>query len=374
MDNPAGEVASNTATVTVQTTSGVAAITLASRATSGAMATNRSWLPSLSANGNLVAFISDGTNLVPGVTTGGHAYLHNLATGVTTLINQTPGGEQSSSGVIGLKLAAGGRYAIFTSLAGDLVAGDDNGSQDVFVRDLETSTTKRVSLHADGTQITNAGNGQADMYVDISADGAFISFMSIHDLLGNEPSGTDSLYFRSIQSGFLVRVASTDDAGTVAYPALSANGEHLVYLYNTFTPGASRNTIVQYDTEASAYHEMFSVDSTDSASFMTEGISVSGDGRYITFPLRSPSMFNGSVFSQVLAIDRQNPDPHHHCEWKLQWLRQWQQLLATGVGRRTRALHDQCRQSHGRLRKRDSSCARRTRSARFGITRGLAPL
>ena len=70
----------------------------------------------------------------------------------------TPAGTQSQSpyGVIGLKLAAGGRYVIFSSLAEDLVADDTNGSQDVFVRDLQTGTTTRVSLRADGSQNSNS--------------------------------------------------------------------------------------------------------------------------------------------------------------------------------------------------------------------------
>ena len=70
VDNPAGEVASNTATVTVEAARRpgpiVTATTLVSRATNGATANNRSGLPSLSADGNIVAFISDATNLVPG--------------------------------------------------------------------------------------------------------------------------------------------------------------------------------------------------------------------------------------------------------------------------------------------------------------------
>ncbi len=142
-ENAAGLNVSYEATITVTAPggTGITTTTLASRATSGATANNRSGLPSLSADGNIVAFISDGTNLVPNF--GGYplasnnAYVRNMATGVTTLINQTPAGTQSQSpyGVNGLKLAAGGRHVIFSSLAGDLVADDDNGSQDVFVRD-----------------------------------------------------------------------------------------------------------------------------------------------------------------------------------------------------------------------------------------------
>ena len=285
-------MASNAATVTVRAPGGVTTTTLASRATNGATANNRSGPPSLSADGTIVAFISEGTNLVPGwrfslATT--NAYVRNISTGVTTLINQTPAGTQSQSpyGVIGLKLAAGGRYAIFSSLAGDLVADDDNGSQDVFVRDLQAGTTTRVSLRADGTQITNAGNGQADMHVDISADGRFVSFMSTQDLIGDEPAGAYSLYLRNVQTGFLRRVASSTST-LVAYSALSGDGEYMAYLYATFVPGAERNIIVHYDAEANVYDEVFNIDSTNNASFVGQGIGISGNGRYITFSSSLP--------------------------------------------------------------------------------------
>ena len=239
-----------------------------------------------------------------------NAYVRNISTGVTTLINQTPAGTQSQSpyGVIGLKLAAGGRYAIFSSLAGDLVADDDNGSQDVFVRDLQAGTTTRVSLRADGTQITNAGNGQADMHLDISADGRFVSFMSTQDLIGDEPAGNLSLYLRSVQTGFLRRVASSTASTTVGYSALSGNGEYMAYLYATFVPGANRNIIIRYDAEANVYDEVFNIDSTNNASFVGQGIDISSNGRYITFPLRSPSRLFGSTFTQVVALDRDNPN------------------------------------------------------------------
>jgi hypothetical protein len=301
----------NPATITVTAPSGITVTTLASRSTSGVTANNRSGEPSLSADGNLVAFLSDGTNLVPNFNgdafTSQYAYVRNLSSGVTTLINQKPDGSRSSLGVIGLKLAAGGRYVIFTSLASDLVADDTNGSQDVFVRDLQTGTTRRVSLRADGTESPPAGNGQSDMHVDISADGQFISFMSSNDLIDNGPPGDFTLYFRNLQGGFLERVASTNAAGTVGHSALSDSGEFLVYLYATFAPGNTRNTVVRFDAEATAYSEVFSIDSTNFASYVAEGMDISGDGRYITFPVRSPTMFNGSTFTQVVALDRNNP-------------------------------------------------------------------
>jgi Immunoglobulin domain/Immunoglobulin I-set domain/ZU5 domain len=301
------QTTTNAATITVTATPAITATTLASVSSAGITANNRSYSPSLSADGHLVAFVTDGTNLVPGATNpsafGGHAYVRNLITGVTTLINQTPSGGQSIYGVQGLKLAAGGRYAIFSSLAGDLVADDDNGSEDVFVRDLLLGTTKRVSLHADGSQITNAGGGQSDMQVDISADGSFVSFVSSQDLISNGPAGAPSLYLRSLQPGFLRRVAG-DPTGVISYSKLASNGMHLVYAYATFAP--ARNTLVDYDVESNTTTELFNMDSSG-ADYMAQGIGLSDSFRYVVFAVRSAAMFNGSTYPQILAIDRNDP-------------------------------------------------------------------
>jgi len=306
------EAMTRTVTVTVRAPSAITTTLLASRSTAGATADNRSYQPSLSADGRYVAFISDGSNLVPGFVgspfTYSNAFVRDLSTGVTSQINVTPAGTQSSTGVNGLKLSASGRYAIFTSLAGDLVADDTNGSQDVFVRDLQAGTTRRVSLRADGTEQPSSGNGQGDMRIDISSDGRFVIFYSSQDLIGDGSPDWYSLYFRDVQTGFLRRVAVTSPStGTIGHAALSANGEHLAYLYATFAAGAWRNTIVHYDAEANMSANVFDIDSTNNVSYVAQGISISSDGRYIAFPLRSPSTFNGSNFTQVLAIDQNNP-------------------------------------------------------------------
>ena len=339
VDNPAGEVASNTATVTVEAPPAgpiVTATTLASRATSGATANNRSGLPSLSADGNIVAFISDATNLVPGFAgspfTSSNAYVRNLTTGVTTQVNVTPAGTQSASnyGVIGLKIASGGRYVIFSSLAPDMVADDTNGSQDVFVRDLQTGTTRRVSLRADGTELEFFGNGQADMQLNISADGTYVSFVSSQDLIGDDPSGAYALYWRNVNSGVTRRVFS-NTLSVPAYSALSDNGAHMAFLYGTFVPGAERNIVAHYDAESHLTEDVFSINSTNNVSYVGQGIGISGNGRFITFVLHAPSLVR--LEFQPDHGDRQErcwwPV---HCKWQLPWLRRWQQQLAEGVG------------------------------------------
>ena len=50
-------------------------------------------------------------------------------------------------------VSADGRYVVFHSDATNLVTGDTNGKNDVFVRDRTAQTTTRVSLGSSGTQL-----------------------------------------------------------------------------------------------------------------------------------------------------------------------------------------------------------------------------
>ena len=70
-------------------------------------------------------------------------------------------------------ISANGRYVVFWSPADDLVAGDGNGVNDVFRRDLLTDTTTRVSVDAGGGD----PNGES-FYPTISVNGRYVAFAS----------------------------------------------------------------------------------------------------------------------------------------------------------------------------------------------------
>jgi Tol biopolymer transport system component len=55
------------------------------------------------------------------------------------------------------------------------VAGDDNGVQDVFVRNLRTHTTRRASLDTAGG---DANGDSPTLIASISGDGRHVAFMS----------------------------------------------------------------------------------------------------------------------------------------------------------------------------------------------------
>jgi Tol biopolymer transport system component len=103
---------------------------------------------SLSADGRYLVFCSDASNLVPSDTNGASdIFLKDRVAGITSRLNVTPSGAQSSgdpsvlSVGCGVAISADGSYATFKSSASDLVAGDTNGFVDVFVRGPDPTDT-----------------------------------------------------------------------------------------------------------------------------------------------------------------------------------------------------------------------------------------
>src|SRR5436309_2340065 len=92
--------------------------------------------PVITANGRYVAFESYATNLVSGLTiSGDNVYVRDLVAGTTTLVSVNQAGTGSgNNGSASPVLTPDGRYVAFQSFASNLVAGDTNNTQDVFVR------------------------------------------------------------------------------------------------------------------------------------------------------------------------------------------------------------------------------------------------
>jgi Tol biopolymer transport system component len=103
----------------------------------GNQANDASWDPlAISPDGSTVAFHSVANNLVPGDTTPSYffdVFVHELATGQTSRVSVSSGGSQSNGSSVNASLSTDGRYVSFISLAPELVATDTNGTYfDVF--------------------------------------------------------------------------------------------------------------------------------------------------------------------------------------------------------------------------------------------------
>jgi Tol biopolymer transport system component len=107
----------------------------------------------ISADGRWVVFTSAASNLVPNDTNGViDAFLRDTRTGKTTRITTSAGGAQADGATSDVTISPDGRFAVFVSLATNLVATDTNGSWDVFTKDLGTGAVDLVSLDEAGAQ------------------------------------------------------------------------------------------------------------------------------------------------------------------------------------------------------------------------------
>lgn len=170
--------------------------TCASNGLAGLPGNNRSGYPALSADGRYVALVSEASNLVSGDTNArDDVFVYDRSTGVTTRESVSTSGVQSNgfsplSPIIAL--SADGRFVAFANTATNLDAADTNARADVFVRDRIAGVTERVSLGAGGIQ----GDGDS-MRASISADGRHVAFASIaSNLVLGDSNGAADLFVR----------------------------------------------------------------------------------------------------------------------------------------------------------------------------------
>ncbi|MBI1849654.1 MAG: PD40 domain-containing protein [Planctomycetes bacterium] len=146
---------------------------------------------SVSANGRFVAFASSATNLTAADSNElADVFLHDMATGETSLVSTTPSGDTCDGVSVAPSLSRDGRYVAFLSTATNLVPGDTNGLQDVFVRDLRAGTTERVSIDSAGTE----ANGDS-YFPALSGDGRQVAFISYAtNLVMNDTNGSMDVF------------------------------------------------------------------------------------------------------------------------------------------------------------------------------------
>ena len=106
-------------------------------ATPGVNPNGPSQQPSLSAGGRFVAFSSQASNLGPAVGTGRawNVYVLDGLTGRTTLISSGIGGAPANGNSTNPSISADGQVVAFASTATNLVGGSSKGVNEIFVRE-----------------------------------------------------------------------------------------------------------------------------------------------------------------------------------------------------------------------------------------------
>jgi Tol biopolymer transport system component len=255
---------------------------------SGAQTDDGSRYAAISADGRVIAFESAATNLVPGDTNGVRdVFVRDMVTGITTRVSTDAAGVEGDGESLDASLSPDGRYVAFESDATNLVPGDTNGQRDVFVKHLLTGDIVRVSVDSSGVQ----GNGTSED-ASISTEGHFVSFSSLStNLVGGDTNNKQDVFVHDLVSGTTVR-ASVSSSGAEAnwdcYDSVITGDGHYAVFFSLAT------NLVPGDTNAAEdiFFRDLQLGTTERASVGILGQqgnapcfypAVSGNGRFVAF-------------------------------------------------------------------------------------------
>ena len=253
---------------------------------------------SLSGDGGKVAFVSLAGNLVPDDTNGAaDVFVHDFDDASTRLVSVatdgTQGDDDSGSPVlqsgVPAAISADGSTVVFESDATNLVTGDTNGTTDVFVHDVASGTTDRVSVSSDSAEANGASRSVA-----ISNDGGIVAFLSSATTLAAD-APFSGLYVHDLDSGMtdLVSLSNTGEPVVAeGIASLSGDGRHVAF--ESADPATANDTNGQYDVFernlATGVTRLVSVTSSgaqlvgnDPDEFFPQGAALSFNGRYVAF-------------------------------------------------------------------------------------------
>ncbi|GAA4721681.1 PD40 domain-containing protein [Phytohabitans rumicis] len=245
--------------------------------------------PAISGNGRYVAFTSGAPGLVPRDTNEmTDLFVRDRVAGTTVRANLSSTGVEANASTYNHTISTDGRYLAFTSTASNLVAGDTNGTVDVFVRDRLTRITTRASVSSRGRQGTNHDSATPA----ISANGRYVAFTSAaSNLVPGDSNGTSDVFIRDRWARTTVRISVSNTerqaAGDTYLPAISANGRYVAFTSaaSNLVPGDSNRVpdVFVRDRRAGTTTRI-SVSTSGAEGVTNSAVPVmSASGRYVAF-------------------------------------------------------------------------------------------
>jgi Tol biopolymer transport system component len=240
--------------------------------------------------------------------------------GVTERISVGPAGVAADDASTLAAVSADGRFVAFWSFASNLVAGDTNGTSDVFVHDRLTDTTERASVDSRERQsVGGDAGGVLDTNLGrpaISGDGRYVAFASTAtNLVKGDRNQAADIFVRDRVTGTTERIsmasrrveANSDSSG----PAITPDGRLVAFssFANNLAVGdANFATDVFVIDRQAGTTELISVNSAEEqANAGSGGAAITPDGRFVAFGSDATNLIPGDVddfASDVYLRDR----------------------------------------------------------------------
>lgn len=260
----------------------------------GTIANGAAVHPSISADGRYVAFASSASNLIPNDANGSlqDVFLRDMVMGTTVRVSEASLGGSANSWSVVPSVSADGNYVSFMSEASDLVPNDVNAKRDVFRWERATGIIERASVATTGGE---ANAPCCSSYLgSISGDGRYVTFSSsATTLVPGDTNGVEDVFLRDILAGVTTRVTPNSSNSASGWPVISADGRFVAYesLATNLVPvGTTVSDVYQYDTVTKAVRRVSQVSETVGGDDDSNVPAISADGRWVAFQSRATNL------------------------------------------------------------------------------------
>jgi hypothetical protein len=271
----------------------------------GVQGNGQSFVPRISESGRRIAFASLASNLVFNDANGDQdIFVRDRDTGLTTRVSVNTAGIQGNSGsggdggFPGVAISSDAQVVAFESFATNLFLPDTNMSSDIFVRDLQASTTTRVSVSSSGLQAN-----KDSISPGLSGDGNLVVFASdATNLVSGDTNGVMDVFLHDRLTGTTSRVSIglTGEANGASYdPMISKSGRFVAFTSeanNLVTADLnSTKDLFLYDLQMNVMRRInvnaAGVETTDNSATLV----ISPNGQVTAFASVAPNLVNGDT-------------------------------------------------------------------------------
>jgi len=265
---------------------GPPSVTLVSTTAASALATGDSFDSSITTDGRYIAFTSDATNLVAGDTNGASdVFVKDTQTGTIKGVSIS-----GNAGSLHASIAADGSAVAFESVATNLVVGDTNAASDVFVTNLITDVTVKVS----GFGVTQGNDFSG--FPSISGNGSKVAFQTYAtNLVSGDNNLTADIVVADVSGSSIARATTAVPNDYSASPSISADGTKVAfqtYATNLFVG----DTNLTADIVVAAIPAGTAVNATSTlANDLSDAPSLSSDGTKVAFQTYATNLFAGDT-------------------------------------------------------------------------------